>query len=218
MSSDPEDDDIWSLAAQAQALQKEVKRRLPELSEARRKHARSRSENDRVELDRVEASVGELFARFKATVDEMSKASGIPKEVLEALGERGWREGAEDRLARKDLVDGEVAVTGLVETRLAEALEELSRLVPRQWLDEEPRNDSTVRLAQGKECLSLVKGLRPGSEFPEMHRFRQAMRVTKDFAESRPGYDHFAGATLVPQTVQLGSRLTVLKGVGGDVA
>jgi hypothetical protein len=218
MSTDSEGDDVWALMARARALQEKMKGRLPELAEARRKYARSRREEDRLELDRVEASVGELFARCKDAVGEVSKASGIPEEALEALEERGWHEGAEDRLSRKDLIDGKVAVTGLVETRLSEALEELSRLVPRDWLDEEPGNDGSVRLAQAKDCLSLVKGLRPESEFPKMHRFRQALRVTMDFAESRPGYDHFAGATLVPQTVQLGSRLAALRDVGGDVA
>src|ERR1041384_4294420 len=99
MSTDSEDADVWDLAARAHALQEEVKGRLPELAEARRKYARSRREEDRLELGRVEASVGELFTRCKDAVDQMSKASGIPEEVLQALEERGWREGAEDRLS-----------------------------------------------------------------------------------------------------------------------
>jgi hypothetical protein len=217
VSTDFEDDNLRGLVARARALQEEVKRRLPELAEARRRYARAFREEDRAELDHIEASVGDLSTRFKDVVDEMSKASGIPEEPLEALGEQGWREGAENRLARKDLVVGEVAITSMVETRLGEALQELLRLVPAKWFDTESGRDDAVGLAQGKSCLSLVKGLRPESELPTIHRFKQALRVTMDFAESRPAYDHFAGATLVPQTVQLGSRLAALREVGGDV-
>jgi hypothetical protein len=42
MSTDSEGDDVWGLAARARALQEEMKGRLPELAEARRKYARAR--------------------------------------------------------------------------------------------------------------------------------------------------------------------------------
>jgi hypothetical protein len=63
--------------------------------------------------------------------------------------------------------------------------------------------------------LSLVKGLRRQSEFPEIHRFQQALRVAADYVNEHPAYDHFAAALLVPQLTHLGSKLPVLSTVRG---
>jgi hypothetical protein len=82
MSAQNEETDIWNLVAEARRLQAEVMQRLPGLAEAWRNYARSRRDEDRAELDRVEKSLGELWEKQKAAVDEMSRASGIPEEVL----------------------------------------------------------------------------------------------------------------------------------------
>lgn len=62
-----------------------------------------------------------------------------------------------------------------------------------------------------EEPLSLVRGVRPSSEFTEMHRFAQAIAVAQDYANGAESYDHFAGSLLVPQIVALGARWEVLE-------
>jgi hypothetical protein len=77
---------------------------------------------------------------------------------------------------------------------------------------------SQHRLSQmwNGEALSIVKGVRPESEVPAIHRFLQALRVCQDFLDANPYYDHFAGALLVPQIAALGTHLGNINQVGGD--
>jgi hypothetical protein len=90
--------------------------------------------------------------------------------------------------------------------------------VPKGWLDEEADvAHQFTQLATGEDCLSLVKGLRPESEFPRLHRLRQMVRVATDYLNDDLAYDHFGGATLVPQLSQFGIQFNHLKHVGGPV-
>jgi hypothetical protein len=64
--------------------------------------------------------------------------------------------------------------------------------------------------------LSLTKGLRLESAHGLVHRFRQALHVSRDYLEGNPLYDHFAGALLVPTIIQLALRGSRIGQVGGE--
>jgi hypothetical protein len=178
----------------------------------------SKSEVDRVEMEHIQNAGSELAARHSALVEEMRRASGLPEDVLEEIDKPNIPGDRENLLLRRDLVEQTVAVTGLVDTYLAEAIDTLIRLLPSGWLQcDDQASHRLDALIKGDECLSLVKGLRPESEFPHLHRLRQMIRVSEDYQNGHLAYDHFAGATLVPQLVQLGMRLIHLEDVGGDV-
>ena len=105
-----------------------------------------------------------------------------------------------------------------LDSLLPKALDAVRRLLPPGWVEEQPPELCRLdNLAKPDSILSLTKGLRPESELPAMHRFRQAIRVSHDFLSEHLAYDHFAGATLVPSLVQLGSQFDQLERVGGDV-
>ncbi|QEX15431.1 hypothetical protein FRZ44_07150 [Hypericibacter terrae] len=210
---------FWELAEQAKLLQEEIRLLLPSLAEARRKYSRSKSDVDRIELERIQNFAGELLATNNAVGRELEQASGLSEEILRAIETQNLPGDGENRLLRGDLIEQRVAVTGIVETHLAEAIDAVTRLVPSGWLQHDSEISHRIdRLIDGSDCLSLVKGLRSDSEFPHLHRLRQMIRVSKDYQDEELAYDHFAGATVVPQLVQLGTRLKNLNDVGGDVS
>lgn len=217
MSDDPSAE-FSELRKRADELEQEMKTVLPRLAEARKKYMRSRSEADEIELDRIQSLAENLQSRFRVLGEAMERASGLPAEIIEQLKHSEIDGDSKSRLLREDLVEDEVAVTGLVDDYLPEAVENLMRLLPENWLNDEAdfshRLDSIMSPG---ECLSLVKGLRVSSEFPSLHRLRQIIRVSLDYLNDEAAYDHFAGATIVPQVAQLGKSWDSLKDVGGNV-
>jgi hypothetical protein len=191
-------------------LQAEVQSRFAELQAKRTKFFKTRSELDKNELDRVEAEVGVMWDRSKVLLEEIHRE--LPKELLAELDAqdllaRDW----ESKLARNSLTESRVATTGILETHLPDALDEVIKILPKDWFGSDISREVRLnKLFDGGECLSLVKGLRPESEFNLVHRLRQAIIVTRDYANNDANYDHFAGATVVPQIVQLGSKLDSL--------
>src|ERR1700730_4081220 len=89
------------------------------------------------------------------------------------------------------------------------------RVVDPQWLRSDINGQYRLSEITTGQPLSLVKGIRRQSAFPEIHRFLQTLRVATDYLNGHPAYDHFGGALLVPQLTSLGSKLTVLGGVPG---
>jgi hypothetical protein len=218
MDSERDSQTFRALIAESKQLTREIDAILPVLASARRNYMRSRTEADREEMDRVQNIASELANRHGALYDGLKRASGLSKEALDWIDKPHIPKDGKDRLLRHDLVEKSVEITGFVDTQLGEALENLKRVLPKAWLTEQAEITHRLdRVIEGGECLSIVKGLRPASEFPPLHRLRQMVRVGEDYLAGHPTYDHFAGATLVPQLVQLGTRLACLKEVGGDV-
>ncbi len=176
------------LVAEANQLQGEIRLLFPMLAEARRKYMRSKNDADRCEMKRIQNIATELSERHSALGEEMRRASGLPEDMLAEIDKPDFPGEEENRLLRKDLVEHRVAVTSLVETHLAEALDNVVRLLPRGWLENEVNIPHRIDgLIGGDECLSLVKGLRPESEFPPLHRLRQMIRVASGDPENSHG-------------------------------
>jgi hypothetical protein len=211
-------ENFQTLIADAAALEREIDAILPALASARRNYAKSRSEADRVEMDRVQGLAEDLAARHPALSDDLSRASGLPDEVLEALDAPLASLDSKNRVRRDDLNGAEVRSTGSVDDYLADAIETVERSLPAGWSEAEAGASHRLDALFAGECLSLVKGLRPGSELAPLHRMRQMLRVARDYLADQPAYDHFAGALLVPTLAQLGAHLPSLAQVGGDVS
>jgi hypothetical protein len=208
-------DEEAALIAEAKKLGEEIKSLLPQLLGARKKWLRSRNEADAQTLDATQAQVSTLSSRHKLVLEEMQRLSGIPEEVFEALENAQVRGDADARILRDELTADKVATTADIDKVLPTALEGILRLVNPKWLRAEMNEQHRLSEITTDQPLSLVKGLRRQSEFPETHRFLQAIRVATDRVNGHPVYDHFAGALLVPQLASLGSKLKVLSAVRG---
>lgn len=219
MNAEHDHETFSGLIAEAERLASEIKALLPRLAATRRAYFRSRTPEARAEMERVQALAEELNAQHGALRDDLRRASGLPEEILDAIEAPAPPRDRKDRLLRRDLVDEDVDTTGVVDDLLPEAIDRFMRVLPSGWLAADmdiPHRIET--LIEGTACLSLVRGLRPESELSPLHRARQMLRVAQDFQNDHPAYDHFAGATLVPQLAQLGTKLPLLRNVGGEVA
>jgi hypothetical protein len=206
------------LMAESLLLQREFDALLPRLAAARRNYMRTRTEADRVEMQRLERLGQNLARRHASLYQRVKEASGLPKQILEALDKREIPLDSKNRIRREDIQVGEIKTTGSIDSHLADAVERVGRLLPAGWANEQTQISHRLdALFRGVECLSLVKGLRPESETSALHRTRQMLRVANDYLAGEPAYDHFAGALLVPQLAQLGACLPDLDHVGGDV-
>lgn len=216
MSEKPDRETFDQLIAETKRLADELKTLMPTIAAARRAYVRSRTPEDHAEMERVQALARDLVARHGAICDDLRRASGLPEEVLDALDKPNLPADDQDRLLRKDLVEDRVGVTGFIEDQLPDAIERLMALLPKDWADLDAGVSHRMEaLVDGTECLSLVRGLRPESELSPLHRVRQMLRVAQDYQTGHPFYDHFAGATLVPQLAQLGMKLPLVEGVKG---
>lgn len=216
MSEKPDRETFDRLIAEAKRLADELKTLMPTIAATRRAYVRSRTPEDRAEMERIRALADDLVARHGALYDGLRQASGLPGEVLDALDKPNVPSDAQGRLLRKDLVEDSVGITGFVEDQLPDAIERVMALLPEGWADLDADISHRMQpLIDGTECLSLVRGLRPESEFSPLHRVRQMLRVAQDYQTGYPAYDHFAGATLVPQLAQLGMKLPLLEDVKG---
>jgi hypothetical protein len=208
-------DEEAALIAEAKKIGQEIDTLLPPLVAARKNWLRSRNEVDAQTLGALQAQADALAARHAFVLEEMQRLSGIPEEVFEAIENARLRGDADDRISRDDLTVDKVATTGDIDKFLPTALEEILRLVDPRWLREHMNEQHRLSEIITGQPLSLVKGLRRQSEFPEIHRFQQALRVATDYVNEHPAYDHFGGALLVPQLTHLGSKLSVLSTVPG---
>jgi len=217
MSGDPEK--FRELMAEADRIGAELDAILPDLAAARAKYFKTRAEADQRELDRIQEIASATMRRYSALQPQLRAATGLTVDELEALLERPKpTEAGVDRVPRSALTVDRVKTTALMDELLPEALRSLEALCPPGWLEGQADVDHQLTdLADGTAPLSLIKGLRPASELTPLHRFRQMLRCARDFLKADAGYDHFAGATLLPQLAQLGSRLGYLNEVGGNV-
>jgi len=212
---DPEELD--KLLAESNGLQEQVKLLLPRLAEARRRYAVTKTDTDRSRFESIGDEASALSARLGKIADAMIAATGLPSEFFQILDELDANSDY-SHLPRRNLTQEQIATTADLDGHLPQALDAIRRLLPSGWVDgESPELARLDHLAKPESILSLTKGLRPDSELPSIHRFRQAIRVSHDYLSEHLAYDHFAGATLVPSLVQLGSQLNQLEQVGGDV-
>ncbi len=208
---------LAALNRDAAALHEQIKAVLPELAEARRRYAKSMSADDRQHMDEVQARLGALHFRFSEIVKEMQKVVGISDEMLDQLEKEQNLGDQPQRLERGQLTAAAVPSNARIEDLLGNSIDRLRRIVDPAWLEKMRGLPHRLVPDLFENPLSLVRGLRPESEFPLIHRFAQAMLVGQDFLEENIAYDHFAGAMLVPQIASLGSKLDVLKNVKGPV-
>jgi hypothetical protein len=204
-----------ALIAEAKKLGEEIKTLLPLLISARKNWLRSRNETDGQTLEAIQAQADTLVARHKFVIEETQRLSGVPEEVLQALEKAQIRGDSDDRIFRDDLAANRVDPTDDIDRFLPTALEGILRVVDPSWLQSDIGEQHRLPEITTGEPLSLVKGIRRRSAFPEIHRFIQTVRVATDYLNQHPTYDHFAGALLVPQLTCLGSKLTVLRHVRG---
>lgn len=192
-------------------------RHFPSLAAARRKYFATRSEEDRAALDRVQALVEDLRDRHGALREHLRGASGLPDDILNAVEQGSEDDFDPSTISRTDLAGDKIAPTALIEALLPQALLNLEAIVPRKWQAEQSDIQHGMQdLISGRNSLSLVKGLRPETEDSALHRFRQMLRVSRDWLGQEPTYDIFAGSLLVPQLVALGTNLPLLASVGNS--
>lgn len=209
---------LEDLRAESELFERELDALLPALAASRRNYMRTRSEADRIEMDRLENIGEDLARRHVSLYERLKEASGLPEEFLEALDQPQVPFNSKNRIRREDLHTEAVKTTGLVDHHLGDAVRNVEGLLPAGWADEQAQISHQLEaLFSGGECLSLIKGLRPESEASPLHRTRQMLRVAKDYLADEPAYDHFAGALLVPQLAQFGACLPCLDHVGGDI-
>jgi hypothetical protein len=195
----------------------EVDALLPRLADARHRYAATMSDDNWSHLVAIQNEGSLLCARFGGMVEALGTTDGFPSEFLSKIGELASEPDRND-LPRRNLIREKIGTTGNLDDHIAEALAAIERLLPRGWIEAEPREQCRLdSLARPESVLSLTKSLRWESEALAVHRFRQALMVSRDYLAEHPAYDHFAGATLVPSIVQLGSQLENLKQVRGNV-
>lgn len=218
MTNDADPAAFAELITESRQLQAELKALLPSIAKTRRSYMRSRTDADKAEMDRVQQIAEDLSQRHSSLYDGLRRTSGLPDEVFDSIDKFELPSDPVDRLQRGSLLKENVDITGYIDDHIGAAVEKISSALPGGWLEQQADVCHQLDALADTECLSLVKGLRPESEFPPLHRLRQMLRVGSDYATNVRGFDHFAGATLVPQLVQLGNKFTALDDVGGDVA
>jgi hypothetical protein len=216
MTNDEMSPRFRELITEAKKFSTDLEALLPELVSTRRNYMRTRSPADEAEMNRVQKRAQDLSERHSVLYKDMQEASGLPDDILNEIDRPHIVSDEEDHLLRDSLTEEHVEITGLVDDQLADTIDTISKLFSENWLKDQAQTSHQLDdLADGSEYLSIVKGLRPESEFHPLHRLRQMLRVSSDYLRGNPAYDHFAGATLVPQLAQLGRKLENLKGVAG---
>ena len=206
--------EIATTLAEVKSIQDEFHGLLPLVAQARRTYFNAPNEATRAELEVIEQRAGELHARHVRLGDRLQELTGITDKDLDDLRTKKRSGDEVDRQARAKLTIDEIEPTSQIEKVLDASLDKLLALVGPRVLAahaEMPR----PRLGMAGQPLSLVRGVRPESERPAIHRFAQALLVTRDFLNEDLAYDHFAGALLVPQTATLAGRLDVLREIAG---
>jgi hypothetical protein len=190
---------------------------LPRVAQARRDYFRDRNEAALNAMQSLEERAQELHATLGPVLSELQAAIGLSDEDVEALEREDLRVGdAEPRLRRDDLAVEKIASTGSLEASLESSLDRLlASIGPRQLkLIEGMPPPRLTDLAAGAP-LSLVRGIRPESEHPRIHRFAQSIVLAQDLRNEHPLYDHFAGAMAVTQLARLSERLPLLNEMPG---
>lgn len=198
--------------AALQTLQARLTALLPELDAARQAYFAAPSPETEARADEVQDAASALLRELEAEGDRLAAELGVDPNDFERAP---WGDGV-DRRPRASLTEDQLEPTAEIDALLPFAYEAVMRLLPSGWVEAGEPPVGLEALLEPDAVLSLVKGLRPESEFGPVHRFRQAMRLVRDRIDGAPAFDHFAGAGLVPTIFQLGTQLETLAEVGGD--
>jgi hypothetical protein len=207
---------VFRLKEELDVAEASVRALIKVLDAARRRYARTRSDEDRAAMDAAQAEAERLHNAYAQLVQRLQKRSCITAEEL-AKNEADRASGM-DQLPRSALTADKIKSTADLDALLPRALEAIERLLPAEWIDEEAPNFARLdEVFCSDGVLSITKGLRPESEKPPLHRLRQAIYTARDYLDGNLHYDHFAGAIHIPTLAQLGAELDHLNAVGGDV-
>jgi hypothetical protein len=207
---------LFRLKEEMDAADTALKASFPALDAARRRYARSRSPEDKQTLEAAQAETGALFEVYKALLGAIRDMLGITEDELAEI--EAERVSGSHHIPRAALTADRIEPTADLWSQIGDAVQTVEALLPKGWLDEEPADSARLDPLFGPDgVLSITKGLRPESEMPAIHRFRQAVYTARDYRDGHMAYDHFAGATQAPTIVQLAAQLTNLRAVGGDV-
>lgn len=207
---------LFELKARVDAADVALKASFPAVDAARRGYARTRSAADRETLDAAQEETRSLFDEWKGLLTAMRAMLGITDDEIAEV--EAARVGGSEKIPRSALTADLIAPTADLWAQIGNAVDTIEALLPNGWLDEEPVDGARLDDLFGPNgVLSITKGLRPESEAPGIHRFRQAIYNARDYRDGNTAYDHFAGATQAPTVVQLASQLKSLGAVGGDV-
>ncbi len=206
------------LIARINQIHKQLQPLLPKLAVARHDYMVSQTAENKEALDQIESEALALHKESERLINELPHASGLPPDAFnKADTDEAERHPRRDQMLRENLTADRVKSTADIDALLPQALDRIDSLLPEGWLDEEPEAATRIgALMRPDAFLSLTKGLRLESEYSRVHRLRQAIRVSRDYLEANPLYDHFAGALLVPAMVQLARQGHYIRQVGGE--
>ncbi|MRS98739.1 hypothetical protein GJQ57_08725 [Ralstonia pickettii] len=206
-----------ALAATADAAQRELESIVPRIADARRAFAKNpRDEAAGRNLERVEAEGAAANGRLHDAVERMKELLDLTDEELEAIDAQGKTSDDPARYHRDELTADRVATDGQADVLLAHSFEKLLSVIPASTLAEYRALRSGVPWHRETDgLLSIVKGVRPESEHPQIHRFAQAIGECRAFLANDLSYDMFAGASLIPQIARLAERIEVLSDIPG---
>ncbi len=216
--NDDEREELRTFEATVQAAEGELRKIIPRIAEARRLFMTDPSdEGAKQALVAIEEEGAVVLERHDKALKRMMELVELTDDELDAY-EAATRVGdASPRYRRETLTAEQVPTTDFdVDMLLAGSLDKLLNLIPastlRQFGELPPLS---LPGPDSDGLLSVVKGVRPESEYPTIHRLAQGIQVCKALLARSPTYDMFAGASLVPQIARLGDRLDLLAGIPG---
>lgn len=218
MSFEPElEAQIRAMFDELQQYDDHVDAGIDRLSAARKRaFGPNPTAEDQTEWLDAERDGAAAHQRFSEKLREIEVATGIPKEILDALDPDVFEEDAINRLPRGNSTARNVPSTGLVEDVLPSALENVERLINQSWLRDQSQRPHRLGEAFLDEPLSLIGGVRLESERQSVHRLAQSILVARDMLAGVQDFDWFAGALLIPQIAALGNCVDLIKeNVGG---
>ncbi|HTT79925.1 MAG TPA: hypothetical protein VMF86_09625 [Stellaceae bacterium] len=159
-------EEIDALQAEADRLQQQAKLILPQLAEARRRYAVTKTDSDRTRFESIRDESSALRAKLGAIVDVMIAATGLPPQLFQII-DRLDAEADYSQIPRRNLTQDQIATTADLDSLLPQALDALRHLLPSGWVEEEsPELSRLDHLSKPESILSLTKALRPTVNFP----------------------------------------------------
>jgi hypothetical protein len=214
------DDDKVALRAlekEADDVMRELGPIMHRIADARRIFAGAPSDEARRKMEAVEEEGAVANERFHKITERMGALLELTDDELEAINDHRKSGDAPPRYRREELTADRVAPAGeSVDALLARSFDRLISLMPPTKLNEYLALESGPPWLKANDgLLSIVKGVVPESEYPQIHRFAQCVRESNALLSNDTSYDMFAGASLIPQIARLAERLGVLSEIPG---
>ncbi|MEK0386323.1 hypothetical protein [Burkholderia pseudomallei] len=208
---------LHALSAAADEAKRELDSIVPLIADARRVFARNPMDDDaKREMKRLEEEGATANRRLHDAVERMKALLELTDDELDAIEAQGKTGDVPPRYRRDELTADLVPTDGHVDALLARSFEKLLELIPATKLTEYRTLGPSVPWRMETDgLLSIVKGVRPESEFPRIHRFAQCVRECDALLANDLSYDMFAGASLIPQIARLAERIDVLSHIPG---